>query len=155
MCDPVAMIMSAAGAASAALGAVQQAQQADVQRATWLQAAERQRAAAAVEEQRAAMALLEGEAAEARSRARTARQAGTAQARLAAQGSDLAGSPLDVLGDIAAAGEEEALSLLYQGARDAWEHRLRAADREAEARRLVEATGRVDPTPGILRSLLQ
>ena len=46
------------------------------------------------------MAEQEGAARVGAVRQKTAQQLGTAQARLAAPGSDLAGSPLDVLGDI-------------------------------------------------------
>ncbi len=148
MCDPIAMITAAASAASTALGAIQQSQQSGQQRAHYDWLAAQQRNAAAVEEQRAAMAAQEGEAAEAQARARTAQRLGTAQARLAAQGTDLSGSPLELLGDIAAAGAEEMLSLRYRGLRDFWERRLRATDREAEARRLDAAAGRVDPALG-------
>jgi hypothetical protein len=71
-----------------------------------------------------------------------------------AQGSDLLGSPVDVLGDIRADGEEDALSLRYRGMRDAWEHRQCAAARLAQARRYEGEAAAVDPTLGIVRSLL-
>ena len=47
----------------------------------------------------------------------------------AQQRTDLLGSPIDVLGDLAATGAEDALSLSYQSMRDAWEHRARGAGR--------------------------
>lgn len=88
-------------------------------------------------------------------RQKTAQQLGTAQARLAAQGSDLAGSPLDVLGDIAAAGEEDALSPRYQSMRTAWENRARASLRPLPMGHYERVAARpVDPTLGIVRPLL-
>ena len=62
--------------------------------------------------------------------------------------------PLDLLGDTAAAGEEDALSLRYQSMRDAWENRVRGASRQAQARYYETTAGNVDPTLGIVRSLL-
>lgn len=97
----------------------------------------------------------EGEAAAEAARRKAALGLGSAQARLAAQGSDLLGSPVDVLGDLKAGGEQDALSPRYRGMRDAWQHRLRAAAHQAEARRYdVEGTA-VDPTLGIVQSLLR
>ena len=95
------------------------------------------------------MAEQKGAARVEAARQKTAQQLGTAQARLAAQGSDLAGSPLDVLGDIAVAGEEDALSLRYQAMRTAWENRIRASQRPAPVGHFERIpAGKVDPTPG-------
>lgn len=154
MCDPVTLITGAAAAASTALGVVQQVQRAQAQQADYSWAAQQQRTAAAVDEQRARLTEQQGEADVAASRQKTAQQLGMAQARLAAQGTDLLGSPLDVLGDIAAAGEETALSLRYRSMRQAWENRVRGAARLAEARQSETEAGRVDPTLGIARTLL-
>ena len=80
---------------------------------------------------------------------------GAAQARLAAQGSDLSGSPLDVLGDLAAGGEEDALSLRYQAMRNAWDNRVRASLRPVPTGYYEKVPGgRVDLNLGIVRSLL-
>jgi hypothetical protein len=49
---------------------------------------------------------------------------GRQQAALAAQGTDLEGSPTDILGDTAAAGEVEALALRAQAVRRAYEHHI-------------------------------
>ena len=54
----------------------------------------------------------------------------------------------------AAAGEEDALSLRYQSMRDAWENRVRGASRQAQARYYETAAGNVDPTLGIVKSLI-
>ena len=96
----------------------------------------------------------EGEAAAEAARRKAALGLGSAQARLAAQGSDLLGSPVDVLGDLRAGGEQDALSLRYRGMRDAWEHRQRSAARQAQAHRIEGEAAAVDPSPGIARSLL-
>jgi hypothetical protein len=154
MCDPVAAIMTAASAASTGLGILQQSQQAGAQRADlgWLGAQQRYDAEAA--EARARQAEQQGEADAAKARQKAALQAGKSQARFAAQGTDLSGSPLDLLGDIAASGQEDALSLRYQAMRDAWEHRVQGTRRMAQARYYENAAAAVDPTMGIVKSLL-
>ncbi len=154
MCDPVTAIMAAASAASTGLGILQQTQRAGAQRADlgWLAA--QQRYEADVAEARARQAEQQGEAEADKARQKAALQAGRSRARFAAQGTDLSGSPLDLLGDIAASGEEDALSLRYQAMRDAWEHRVQGTRRLAEAGRYDEEGAAVDPTLGIVRSLL-
>ena len=151
MCDPVALISAAA---STALTVAQQIQRAQAQpRYVWQDAPPDP--AAALDEQRARMAEQEGAAKVDAARQKTAQRLGTAQARLAAQGSDLAGSPLDVLGDIAASGEEDALSLRYQSMRAAWENRARASLRPVPVGHYERvAAPQVDRTLGIVRSLL-
>jgi len=155
MCDPITLMTSAAAAASTVFGVVQQVQRAQAQQATYIWHDPPPDPAAAIDEQRARLAEQEGAAAVGRAQAKTAQQLGSAQARLAAQGSDLQGSPLDVIGDIAAAGEEDALSLRYQAMRTAWENRARAAQRPVPTGHYERVpAGRVDPTLGIVRSLL-
>ncbi|MDP1752562.1 MAG: hypothetical protein Q8L22_24195 [Reyranella sp.] len=154
MCDPVTMMTAGASILSTALGVTQQMQRAASQRGEYDHLAAQQRNAAALDEQRARQAEQAGEADAARARQRAAQQLGQQQARLAAQGTDLLGSPLDVLGDLAAAGAEDALSLSYQSTRDAWEHRARGASRQAQARYYETAAGNVDPTLGIVKTLL-
>lgn len=151
MCDPVTLMTAAA---STAFTVAQQVQRAQAQaRYVWRDAPPDH--AAAIDEQRARMAEHEGAAKVDAARQKTAQQLGSAQARLAAQGSDLAGSPLDVLGDIAAAGEEDALSLRYQSMRAAWENRVRASQRPVPVGHYERvAAAPVDPTLGIVRSLL-
>ncbi len=154
MCDPVTLMTAAASAASTAIDITQQMQRAQAQQADYSWAAQQQRTAAAADEQRAQFAEQQGEADVDAARQKTAQQLGTAQARLAAQGTDLLGSPIDVLGDIAASGEETALSLRYRSMRHAWENRVRGAARQAEARRSEALAGSVDPTLGIVKTLL-
>ena len=155
MCDPVTLMTSAAAAASTALGVVQQVQRAQAQQARYLWHDAPPDPRVALDEQRAQLAEQEGAARVDAARQKTAQQLGSAQARLAAQGSDLSGSPLDVLGDIAASGEEDALSLRYQAMRTAWENRARASLRPVPTGTYERVpAGRVDPTLGIVRSLL-
>ena len=152
----VPLITAAVSAASTALGVSQQIQRAQAQQASYIWHDPPPDPAAAVDEQRAQLAEQEGAAEVAAAQQKTAQQLGTAQARLAAQGSDLSGSPLDVLGDLAAAGEEDALSLRYHAMRTAWENRVRASLRPAPQGHYekVPAGGGVDPHLGIVRSLL-
>jgi hypothetical protein len=154
MCEPLTLMTAAASAASKVISVTQQLQQAQAQRNNdnWLAA--QQRTAAAADEQRARFAEQQGEADLDAARQKTAQRLGTAQARFAAQGTDLLGSPLDVLGDVAASGAEDALQLSYRAMRSAWENRVRGAQRQAEAQRFETAAGNVDPTLGIVRSLL-
>ena len=152
MCDPVALITAAA---STALTVAQQVQRAQAQQASYVWRDAPPDPAAALDEQRARLAEQEGAARVDAARQKTAQQLGAAQARLAAQGSDLSGSPLDVLADIAAAGEEDALSLRYQSMRTAWENRARASLRPPPVGHYERiAAGAADPTLGIVRSLL-
>lgn len=72
----------------------------------------------------AADATQGGQVAEENRRRLTAQQIGQQQARLAAQGTDLEGSPSDILGDTAAAGEVEALTIRSQAARRAYDHQI-------------------------------
>ncbi|MDP2372449.1 hypothetical protein [Reyranella sp.] len=155
MCDPITMMTAGASVLSTALGVVQQVQRAQAQQSNYFWHDAEPDPRAALDEQRARLAEQEGEARVDAARQKTAQQLGSAQARLAAQGSDLSGSPLDVLGDIAAAGEEDALSLRYQAMRTAWENRVRASLRPAPTGYYERVpAGRVDPTLGVVRGLL-
>jgi hypothetical protein len=151
MCDPIAAI---AAAAQTALTVAQQQQQAERQRAAYDHLAGQQRRAAALDEQRARLAEREGEAVEDAVRRDTSLALGKAQAKFAGQGSDLAGSPLDMLSDIAASGEDDALSVRYRALRNAWEHRASANRRDAEARSYEASRAWTDPTLPIARTVL-
>lgn len=162
MCDPVSMITggtallsTAMGVAQQAIGVTQQLQRAQGQRNDYNFMAAQQRNAAAVDELRAKEAEQAGEGDTDKARQKAAQRSGQQLARLAAQGTDLLGSPLNLLGDIAAAGEEDALSLRYQSMRDAWDNRVRGANRQAQARYYETAAGNVDPTLGIIKTLIQ
>ncbi len=161
MCDLAAMITggtallsTAMGAAQQAIGVTQQLQRAAGQRNDYNFLAAQQRNAAAVDEMQARQAEQAGEAGADTARQKAGQRLGQLQARLAAQGTDLSGSPLDLLGDAAAAGAGDALSLRYDGLRNAWENRVRGAGRQAQARYYETAAGNVDPTLGIVKTLL-
>lgn len=151
MCDPVTAIVMGA---RTALDVIHQQQRAAGERAglDWQSAMAHNREALA--ETSARDAEREGEADEDRLRRRSAVRLGARQARLAAQGSDLSGSPLDLLADMAAAGEEEALDRRWRTAREAWSRRAGAAQHRAEAELYRARSGAIDATPGIVRSLL-
>lgn len=154
MCELTTMLTMGATALSTALNVTQQLQQAGQQRGQYDWLAAQQRNEAAVAESQARMAEQQGEARAEAARRDAALRAGRQQARFAAQGTDLSGSPLDLLADTAAQGEESALSLAYEDMRDAWEMRNRSAARMAQARYFETQSGNVDPALGIVRSLL-
>lgn len=84
-------------------------------------------------DQQAADAKQRGEVAVQKQRDITAQRIGTQQAALAAQGTDLAGSPTDILGDTARAGEQDALTIRSNAAREAWGYQVQGAGFGADA----------------------
>lgn len=72
----------------------------------------------------AADAIQRGQVAEESRRRLTDQQIGKQLAGLAAQGTDLEGSPTNILGDTAATGELEVLITRSQAARQAYEHQI-------------------------------
>ncbi len=154
MCDPVTMVTMGTAALSTALDVTQQLQRAAQQRGEYATLAAQQRFEANVAETRARQEEEAGEADAAQARQKASLLGGKNLARLAAQGTDLWGSPIDVLGDVAAAGEGDALSLGYERMHNAWEHRVQGARRQAQARLYETAAANVDPTLGIVKSLL-
>lgn len=170
MCEAiVTTMMLGASVGQTMLGAAQQAQQAQeaaAQQASraWQAAYQtayqtaQARNAATVSEYNARDAERRGAAEEERQRRKTSLLLGTQQARFAAQGSDLLGSPLDLLGDTAAIGEEDALATRYQAAREAWNHRIQAANQASQAdfyaNSAVVPLKNYDPGLGIAKSLL-
>lgn len=137
-----------------ALSVAQQSQQAAQQQAGLnYQAAMARNAATAAEYQAQAAEQL-GEVEEDKMRRKIASMIGTQQARLASQGSDLMGTPIDLLADTAGLGEEEALGLRYKAQRDAWVHRVQAGNSQAQAGLYSWQASSVDPSFGIAKSLL-
>jgi hypothetical protein len=125
----------AVGAAGTAMSAMGQAQQQQAQQqAMAMQGAQavyagqvaRQNQTFAQQqgERQAADAKARGEVAEASRRRLMGQQIGEQQARLAGQGTDLEGSPTDILGDTAAAGEFDALTIRSNAAREAYGYKL-------------------------------
>jgi hypothetical protein len=84
-------------------------------------------------EQQARAAIQRGQVAEQKQRDLTAQRIGTQQAVLAAQGTDMAGSPTDILVDTARAGEHDALTIRNNAAREAYGYRVQAAGYGADA----------------------
>jgi hypothetical protein len=62
--------------------------------------------------------------------------------------------PLQGAPDIAALGEDDALSVRYRAMRNAWEHRANANRRDAAARSYEAAKGWADPTLPIAWTVL-
>ncbi|MDI1284018.1 MAG: hypothetical protein PSV46_06465 [Reyranella sp.] len=153
MCELTTMIAGGTALLSTALSVTQQLRQADSQRNDFNFLAAQQRNAAAVDEIQAQQAEQAGEADADAARQKAGKRLGQLQARLAAQGTDLSGSPRDLLGDVLA-GAGDVLSLRYDGLRNAWENRVRGASRQAQARTYETVAGNVDPTLGIAKTLL-
>lgn len=84
-------------------------------------------------EQQAQDAIKRGQIAEQRQRDVTAQRIGTQQAALAAQGTTLEGSPTDILGDTARAGEFDARTIRSNAAREAYGYQVQGAGYGADA----------------------
>lgn len=129
--------VAAASIASAAIGtALSVKGQIDAQAAAGAQQAymgqlARQRQQLA--EQQARGAILRGQIAEQKQRDLTGQRIGTQTALLAAQGTDLEGSPTDILADTARAGEQDALTLRANAKHEAWGYQMEAAGFAADA----------------------
>lgn len=116
----------------------QQANQAQAQAVYQAQVARQNEAVA---QRQAADALQRGLVAEMSRRTQLRQQLGSQLARLAGQGTDLEGSPADILGDTAAAGEQDAMTLRSNASREAYGYRLRAMGFGGEAALLAARTG--------------
>lgn len=126
---PVAgLVLSAAGTVAGVAGQIvqqnAQAQAASVASAQAIYQSQVARQNQVLMEERARDALQRGQVAEENSRRLTRQRIGTQTARLSAQGVDLEGSPADILGDTAAAGEADALTIRANAARDAHGYRV-------------------------------
>ncbi len=120
-------------AASTVAGIAGQAQQAGAQQAQAGYQAAVMRNNALTAEALARNAEKRGAVAEQAQRNKTAQMLGRQTAVLAGQGTDFSGSVLDILGDTAAAGEQDALTAKYNSAFEAWGHRNKAAEATAAA----------------------
>ncbi len=124
------LALSAAGTGIGVLGQMN-AQAAAGAQANYMAQLARQRQQVA--DQQARDARQRGDVAVQRQRDLTAQRIGTQTAALAAQGTDLEGSPTDILGDTARAGEHDALTLKANAAREAWGYRVQGAGFGADA----------------------
>ncbi|CAN5192135.1 hypothetical protein BH10PSE6_BH10PSE6_16920 [soil metagenome] len=124
------MALSAVGTGMSFMGQINAQAAAGAQQAYMVQLA-RQRQQLA--EQQARDAVLRGQIAEQKQRDLTGQRIGTQTAMLAAQGTDLEGSPTDILADTARAGEQDALTHRANAAREAWGYQVEAAGFAADA----------------------
>lgn len=135
MCDPVTLGVAGLGLAAVSTGAsfmgqMNQQAAAGAQQGYLAQMSRQRQQLAA---QQAADATQRGEVAVQKQRDLTAQRIGTQQATLAAQGTDLAGSPTDILGDTARAGEQDALTVRSNAAREAYGYQVQGAGFGADA----------------------
>ena len=86
-----------------------------------------------IAEQQARDAEQRGEVSVQRQRDLTAQRIGTQTAALAAQGTDMEGSPIDILGDTKRAGEQDALTIKANAAREAYGYKVQGAGFGADA----------------------
>lgn len=126
----IALGLSAVGTGMSVVGQINSQAAAGAQQ-SYLAQMSRQRQQLA--EQQARDAVLRGQVAEQKQRDLTAQRIGTQQATLAAQGTDLEGSPIDILGDTARAGEQDALTIRSNAKREAWDYEAQAAGYAADA----------------------
>ncbi len=124
------LALTAVGTGVSAMGQMQQqqaqAQQAQVMAAQYRYQQQVQLQNQALAERQAADSLQRGRVAEQNRRQVTQQQIGQQTARLAAQGTDLEGSPTDILGDTAATGELDALTIRSNAEREAYGQRIAA-----------------------------
>lgn len=138
MCEPIsastlAIASMAIGAAGTGLSFVGQLNQQAAMGAQQSYLAQQARQRQAIAEWQARDATQRGEVAVDKQRAITAQRIGTQQATLAGQGTTLEGSPTDILGDTARAGEQDALTLRSNAAREAWGYKVQGAGFGADA----------------------
>lgn len=126
----IGMALTVASTAAGVAGQIQQqnaqAQAASANAAQAVYQAQVARQNQALAERQAADATQRGQVAEENRRRQTALQLGQQTAALAAQGTDLTGSELDILGDTAAAGELDARTLRVNAAREAYGYQVQA-----------------------------
>ncbi|TAJ97520.1 MAG: hypothetical protein EPO41_02770, partial [Reyranella sp.] len=128
MCEPISLALTALSTVAGFVGQVQQ-QNAQAQAAQANAAQARYQAQVAQQNQelmrrQEADARQRGQVAEENRRRLTSQQIGQQQAGLAAQGTDLQGSPTDILGDTAAAGELDARTIRANAAREAYGYQI-------------------------------
>jgi hypothetical protein len=135
----VSLAATVASTAMSVAGQMQQQQAAQAQHAYQAQVMRNNQMTA---DMMAADALERGKIAEQKQREKTRQILGTQTARLAAQGGDMLGSEQDILGDTEEAGEQDALTIRSNAAREAWAHREKSAQFAAESQRpLLGASG--------------
>lgn len=126
----IAVALAAVGTAVTVKGQMDQQAAAGAQ-ANYMAQMDRQRRAVA--DQQAGDAVQRGEVAVQRQRDLTGQRIGTQTAALLGQGTDLEGSPTDILGDTKRAGELDALTIRSNAAREAWGYQVQGAGFGANA----------------------
>lgn len=86
-----------------------------------------------IQDMQAKDAIARGQVNEQKSRDITGQRLGTQTAILAGQGTDLSGSPTDILTDTARSGEQDALTIRSNAAREAWGYQIGAGNAGADA----------------------
>ncbi len=124
------LALAAAGTAASVAGQMNQQSAAGAQ-ANYMKQVQLQQQQVA--QQQAKDALARGAVAEDRQREKTAQTLGTQTAQLAAQGTDLSGSPTDILTDTRKAGELDALTVRNNAAREAWGYEVQGQNAAAGA----------------------
>jgi hypothetical protein len=124
------LALSAAGTGLSVMGQMNAQAAAGAQQAYL---AQQSRMRAQILDQQANDALQRGDVAADRQRTVTAQRLGTQTAALAAQGTDLSGSPSDILSDTSKAGELDASTIRANAAREAWGYKAQEAGEDADA----------------------
>lgn len=135
-CAATTVIAGASLALAAAGTAMTVKGQIDAQAAAGAQAgymAKVQRNNAELARRQAAMVREQGQIDADKQRQLTSQRIGTQTAQLAVQGTDLEGSPTDILGDTAKAGELDAQTIRSNAAKQAWGYEVGAANAGANA----------------------
>lgn len=124
------LAMAAAGTAMTVSGQMN-AQAAAGAQANYMRQVQQQQQQAA--EVQARDAVARGAIAEQKTRDATGQRIGTETAALAGQGTDLSGSPTDILTDTRKAGELDALTVRNNAAREAWGYEVQGSNAAANA----------------------
>jgi hypothetical protein len=135
MCDPVSigvasLALTAASTGMSFIGQMNQQAAMGAQANYMRQQADQQRQVA---DWQAKDAISRGKVAEDAQRHKTQQAIGNQTAQLAGQGTDLEGSPTDILGDTAAAGELDALTVRNNAEREAYGYKVAGVNATSQA----------------------
>jgi hypothetical protein len=129
-----AMISIGMTAAGGVMSAVGQSQQANAAASSAAYQAGMMRNREVIAEKNAQDAIQRGQVAEQQQRLKTAQIIGGQRAALASQGGDVnSGSPLDIQSDTAGAGEQDALTIRSNAAREAYNYKVQGESAGAQA----------------------
>lgn len=132
--ETIAIAGLVTGVAGGAMSAMGQAQQANAAAANASYQAGMMRNQQLIAQKNAEEALKRGAIAEEQQRLKTGQIIGSQRAALASQGADInTGSPLDIQTDTARAGEQDALTIRSNSAREAYNYQVQASGAGAQA----------------------